>query len=379
MASVAATLVETEKSGSFVFAASGEWLVTTAAELDRRLRAVRIPSGARVSFDLAGIDRLDTAGAWLLLRTEHQLAARGNAVEFRNLRPHLAPLFDQIRAGGIVVPAPHPRPAHHTITGFLAKIGQISLGLIARTYRLLGFFGVICVTAGRLLVHPRRLRITALVAQMEQTGVNAVPIIGLLSFLIGVVLAYQGADQLRRFGAEIYTVNLLGIGILRELGVLMAAIIIAGRSGSAFTAQIGTMRVNEEIDALRTIGLDPVEVLVMPRLFGLMLSLPMLTLCANLFAIFGGALMAWGSLGITPPQFTRQLQSALYPWTFWIGLIKAPFFAFIIALIGCYEGFQVARSAESVGRLTTLSVVEAIFFVIVADAAFSVVFSFLKI
>ena len=240
------------------------------------------------------------------------------------------------------MPALHPRPAHHTVAGFLEKIGRISLGLIGRILSLLSFFGVICIVAGRVFLHPRRLRLTALVAQMEQTGVNAVPIVGLLSFLIGVVLAYQGADQLRRFGAEIYTVNLLGIGILRELGVLMAAIIIAGRSGSAFTAQIGTMRVNEEIDAMRTIGLDPVEVLVIPRLFGLMLTLPMLTLCANLLGILGGALMSWSSLGITPPQFTRQLQSALYAWTFWIGLVKAPFFAFIIALIGCYEGFQVA-------------------------------------
>jgi phospholipid/cholesterol/gamma-HCH transport system permease protein len=379
MASVAATFIESEEPGAFVVAARGDWLVAAAAELDRRLRAIRIPSGKQVTLDLAGIERLDTAGAWLLLRTEHDLKARGNGVEIRNLRSNLAPLFDQVRAGGMVVPAPHPRPAHHTIVGFLAKIGEASLGLVARAYSLLGFFGVICITAARVLLHPRRLRTTALVAQMEQTGVNAVPIVGLLSFLIGVVLAYQGADQLRRFGAEIYTVNLLGVGILRELGVLMAAIIIAGRSGSAFTAQIGTMRVNEEIDAMRTIGLDPIEVLVIPRLFGLILTLPMLTICANLLGILGGALMAWGALGITPPQFTRQLESALYPWTFWIGLIKAPFFAFIIALIGCYEGFQVARSAESVGRLTTLSVVESIFLVIVADAAFSIVFSVLRI
>src|SRR5271170_3337883 len=375
MASVAATLVESEETGSTVLAAAGQWLVTTAAELDRRLRAIRMPRVRRVTLDLAGIERLDTAGAWLLLRTEHELKVQGNVVEFRNLRPNLAPIFDQVRAGGMVVPASHPRPAHHTVAGFLERIGRISLGLFGRVFSLLSFFGVICIVAGRVLLHPRRLRLTALVAQMEQTGVNAVPIVGLLSFLIGVVLAYQGADQLRRFGAEIYTVNLLGIGILRELGVLMAAIIIAGRSGSAFTAQIGTMRVNEEIDAMRTIGLDPVEVLGVPRLFGLLLTLPMLTLCANLLGILGGALMAWVSLDITPPQFTRQLQSALYPWTFWIGLVKAPFFAFIIALIGCYEGFQVARSAESVGRLTTLSVVEAIFFVIVTDAAFSVVFS----
>jgi phospholipid/cholesterol/gamma-HCH transport system permease protein len=379
MAPVAARLVETEDPGSFVFTAAGDWVVASAGELDRRLRAIQMPSGKRVMLDLKAIDQLDTAGAWLLLRTENALKSRGNAVDIGNLRANLVPLFNQVRAGGMVAPARHPRPAHHTIAGFLARIGQISLGLGARAIYLLGFFGVICIAAGRVLRRPRRLRITALVAQMEQTGVNAVPIVGLLSFLVGVVIAYQGADQLRRFGAQIYTVNLLGVGILRELGVLMAAIIIAGRSGSAFTAQLGTMRVNEEIDALRTIGLDPVEVLVIPRLFGLILTLPMLTLCANLFGLLGGCLMAWATLGITPPQFTRQLQSGLYPWTFWIGLIKAPFFAFIIALVGCYEGFQVARSAESVGRQTTLSVVESIFLVILADAAFSVVFSQLRV
>lgn len=379
MASVAATLVESEEPGAFVLAAAGEWGVATAAELDRRLRAVEMPNSKQVIVDLAGIDRLDTAGAWLLLRTEHDLATHGNSVEIRNLHSNLAPLLEQVRAGGMVTPARHPRPAHHTIVGFLAKIGEISLGLVRRAYSILGFFGLVCLTAVESVRHPRRLRVTSMVAQMEQTGINALPIVGLLSFLIGVVMAYQGADQLRRFGAEIYTVNLLGVGILRELGVLMAAIIIAGRSGSAFTAQIGTMRVNEEIDALRTIGLDPVEVLVLPRLFGLVLTLPMLTLYANIMGLLGGCLMAWGALGISIPQFIRQLQSALSAWTLWIGLIKAPFFAVIIALIGCYEGFQVARSAESVGRLTTLSVVESIFLVIVTDAAFSVFFSILQI
>jgi phospholipid/cholesterol/gamma-HCH transport system permease protein len=378
MASVAATLVESEEPGSIVFAAAGQWLVTTAAELDRRLRAISMPRDRRVTLDLAGIERLDTAGAWLLLRTEHELKAHGNVVEFRNLRANLAPIVDQVRSGGMVVAAPHPRPAHHTVAGFLERIGRISLGLIGRVLSLLSFFGVICIVAGRVFLHPRRLRVTALVAQMEQTGVNAVPIVGLLSFLIGVVLAYQGAEQLRRFGAEIYTVNLLGVGVLRELGVLMAAIIIAGRSGSAFTAQIGTMRVNEEIDAMRTIGLDPVEVLVLPRLFGLMLTLPMLTLCANFMGILGGGLMAWAKLGIGIPEFLNHL-STIASWSYWIGMIKSPFFAIIIALIGCYEGFQVARSAESVGRLTTLSVVEAIFLVIVTDAGFSIFFSALRI
>src|SRR5229473_944818 len=162
MASVAATLVESEEPGALVFAAAGEWLVATAAELDRRLRAIQLPSGKRVTFDLAGIDRLDTAGAWLLLRTEHDLAARGNAVEIRNLRSNFVPLLDQVRSGGMVVPAPHPRPAHHTIAGFLARIGEFSLGLIARAYSIIGFFGAVCVSAGALLIRPRRLRITPL-------------------------------------------------------------------------------------------------------------------------------------------------------------------------------------------------------------------------
>jgi phospholipid/cholesterol/gamma-HCH transport system permease protein len=379
MASIAATLVKTEDNGSLVLTATGEWLVATAEELDRRLRTLQIPAGKRVTIDLAGIDRIDTAGAWLLLRTEHELSTRGNPVEMRNLRPSFAPLFDQVRTGGMLAPAPHPRPAHHSLAGFVARIGEISVGLLDRGYLILGFVGLVAETTLRMLRHPGRLRLTAMVAQMEQTGVNALAIVGMLSFLVGVVIAYQGADQLRRFGAEIYTVDLLGVGILRELGVLMTAIIIAGRSGSAFTAQIGTMRVNEEIDALRTLGLDPVEVLVIPRLFGLVLTLPMLTLYANLMGLLGGCLMAWGVLGITIPQFLRELQSALTIRTFWIGVSKAPFFAAIIATIGCYEGFQVSRSAESVGRQTTLSVVESIFLVIVTDAVFSVLFSMLRI
>lgn len=359
--------------------AAGDWLVGSATKLDRRLRELPTPPRRRVIIDLERVEQIDAAGAWLLLRTERQLSTRGNAVELRGLRPSFAPLFDQVRASGMHAPIPHPRPAHHSIIGFVARIGEISLGLVARACSILGFLGLVVETTLRLLLTPRRLRLTAIVAQMEQTGVDALAIVGLLSFLVGVVIAYQGADQLRHFGAEIYTVDLLGVSVLRELGVLMTAIIVAGRSGSAFTAQIGTMRVNEEIDALRTIGVDPVEVLVIPRLFGLLLTLPMLTVYANLMGLLGGCLMAWGVLGITIPQFVRELQFALGPRTFWIGVLKAPFFAGIIATIGCYEGFQVSHSAESVGRLTTLSVVESIFLVIVTDAIFSVLFSFLRI
>jgi phospholipid/cholesterol/gamma-HCH transport system permease protein len=214
---------------------------------------------------------------------------------------------------------------------------------------------------------------------MEETGVEAMGIVGLLSFLIGIVFAFQGADQLRRFGAEIYTVNLLGISMLRELGVLMTAIILAGRSGSAFTAQIGTMKVNEEIDAMQVLGLDPIEVLVLPRLFALLITLPLLAFFANLMGLFGGAVMTYMTLDLTLPGFLRQLRYFMPGWSFWIGVMKAPVFAMIIALTGCYEGLRTERSAESVGRLTTLSVVEAIFLVIIVDAAFSILFSQLKI
>ena len=378
MPAVTITLVESEESGSLILTAAGEWLVETAAQLDRRLRALKVPRGRRVTLDLEGIERLDTAGAWLLLRTEHELRVLGNDVEMRNLRQSFEPLIDQVRAAGEVVPARHPRPAHHTIAGFIARIGEISLGLITRAYSILGFFGLVSLTALRLARHPGRLSLTALVVQMEQTGINAFPIVALLNFLIGVVIAYQGSDYLRYYGLENYTVQLTAAAVLRELGVLLTAIILAGRSGSAFTAQIGTMRVTEEIDAMRTIGLDPVEVLVLPRVLGLVLTLPMLTLCANFMGVFGGGVMAWGVLGISMPEFFDYL-SKLAPWSYWIGMIKSPFFGLIIALIGCYEGFQVERSAESVGRLTTLSVVEAIFFVIVIDAGFSIFFSALKI
>jgi len=373
-----ASFVASADRDALVFQAEGDWLLATAGELDQRLRALQLPSGRRVVLDLAGVERLDTAGAWLLKRTDNELAARGNAVTLANVREHLAPLVEQVWAHSAAA-LPHPIPPHHTLGGFVARIGEVSVQLMRRAYSITGFFGLVTLTFVELVRHPRRLRLPALVAQMETVGVDAMPIVGLLSFLIGVVFAYQGADQLRRFGAEIYTVNLLGIAILRELGVLLTAIIIAGRSGSAFTAQIGTMQVNEEIDALRTLGLNPVEVLVVPRVLGLMLTLPLLVVYADFMGLLGGCLMSWASLGILIPTFLDQLHTAIGLWTFWVGIIKAPFFAAIIALVGCYEGFNVARSADSVGRLTTQSVVEAIFLVIVADSAFSILFSLLKI
>jgi phospholipid/cholesterol/gamma-HCH transport system permease protein len=274
-------------------------------------------------------------------------------------------------AGGV----PRPRGVREG----LAYVGLSTVDVLLKARDFLGFLGLVTVTVLGVLRHPRRVRLVSLVSQMERTGVSALPIVGLLSLLMGVVFAFQGADQLSRFGAEIFTVNLLGIAFLREMGVMLTAIIVAGRSGSAFTAEIGTMQVNEEVDALRTLGLDPIEVLVLPRLLGLTLTLPLLTFYANLMGLLGGALMCWLALDIPLPAFLHQLRTAITDWSFWLGLVKAPFFAACIALTGCHAGLRVTRSAESVGRLTTVSVVQSIFLVILFDAAFSVVFSKLGI
>jgi phospholipid/cholesterol/gamma-HCH transport system permease protein len=215
------------------------------------------------------------------------------------------------------------------------------------------------------------------VSHIERTGLNALPIVGMISFLVGVVLAFQGADQLRRFGAQVFTVNMVGISVLREMGILLTAIVVAGRSGSAFTAEIGAMQVNEEVDALRVTGLDPMEVLVAPRVIALMISLPLLAFFADIMGLLGGGIMAVTLIDISFGQYWRILNNAVNLNTFLVGIIKAPIFALLIALVGCFEGLRVSGSAESVGRLTTRSVVEGIFLVIIFDAFFSVLFSYL--
>jgi phospholipid/cholesterol/gamma-HCH transport system permease protein len=363
-----------------VLHAAGRWLVATADALDRRLRQLdSVAAGTRLRIDLAGVEKLDTVGAWLVLRTRRDLEARGVPTTIDNVAEGFAPLFEQVTRSEPPVPEHHRPSTLEIVLGSIGGIGKNTIDLMREARGLLGFFGLVAVTLSRTLRHPARLRSVSLVTQMERTGVTALPILGLLSFLIGVVLAFQAADQLRRFGAEIFTVNLVGVGVLRELGVLITAIIVAGRSGSAFTAEIGAMEVNEEVDAMRTLGLDPIEVLVLPRLFGLVCTLPLLVVYADFMSLFGGLLMSWLTLDIAPPLFLRQLHGAIGEWTFWVGILKAPFFAATIALVGCHAGLMVSRNAESVGQLTTLSVVRSIFLVIIIDAAFSVLYSRLGI
>jgi phospholipid/cholesterol/gamma-HCH transport system permease protein len=368
------------REGAFVLRAGGAWRVAGAAVLDRKLQALD-PGAARTArIDLTEVESLDSAGAWLLLRTERALEGRGIAVSVENVRSEIEPLLRKVQTSSqVVAPGKRRRRGGRGYRDFARRVGETTIWFFLQARELVGFLGLVTIVVVRTLFRPKRLRFVSLVNHMERTGVTAMPIVGLISFLIGVVLTYQGADQLRRFGAEIFTVNLLGIGILRELGILLTSIIVAGRSGSAFTAEIGAMKVREEVDAMRTLGLDPIEILVLPRLFALLIVLPLLGFYANFMGLLGGALMSWFALDISMPLFVTQLESALFGWTFWLGPLKAPFFAVVIALIGCYQGLKVSQSAESVGRLTTVSVVESIFLVIVLDAGFSIIFSILHV
>jgi phospholipid/cholesterol/gamma-HCH transport system permease protein len=360
--------------------AGGAWTLEELVRLDAARQTLLVAAeadGAAARIDLAALDALDTAGAWLLHQLERNLESLGWRVELAGLRDGHAALLAEI--GRLQAPPPAPAAEINPFVRVLANLGRNTLAAGAEAARLLSFYGQTVLTLARVLLRPSRLRLTSLTHHLEQTCVNALPVVGLISFLIGIVMAYQGADQLRRFGAEIFTVDLLAISALREIGILLTAVVVAGRSGSAFTAQIGMMKVNEEIDALRTLGLDPLEVLVLPRLLALMIALPLLAFFADIMALFGGGVMCAFVLDISPDQYINRLSEAIWPRTFWVGIVKAPVFAFVIAMVGCYEGLTVDGSAESVGRKTTLSVVVAIFLVIVCDAIFSIVFSSLGI
>jgi phospholipid/cholesterol/gamma-HCH transport system permease protein len=354
----------------------GRWTIRESARLDPELRTLNPGSGA-IAIDASQIERLDSAGAWLVLRTRRALEAAGHKISKFTLPELYQPLMENLEKGkGPLAESPR----RNSFTGRLERIGRATVHGARQGYRMLGYLGRVTVETVDAIASPKsNMRVAAIIHQVEETGISALPIVGLLAFLVGVVLAYQGADQLKRFGAQLFTINLLGVGVLREIGGLITAIIVAGRSGSAFTAQIGTMRVNEEIDAMQTIGLNTVDVLVLPRIIGLVIALPILTFFADLMGMLGGAVMCYFQLGFTIPVFMRQLNDAITVNTLMVGLIKAPVFAFVISLVGCYEGFQVERNAASVGLLTTRSVVESVFLVIVLDAAFSVMFSVLGI
>jgi phospholipid/cholesterol/gamma-HCH transport system permease protein len=275
--------------------------------------------------------------------------------------------------------APQAATPHDASEALLAKVGRLATGALEEAIAMLGFVGESAATLAAQLARPARIRWRPILHNIQNAGVNALPIVGLLSFLLGIVVAYQGADQLSRYGANIYVADLVGLSMLREFAPLITAIIAAGRSGSAYAAQIGTMAVTEEIDAMRTLGIPPLDLLVLPKLIALMIALPLLTVYADACGVAGGMLMAQVRLGVSYNDFLDRFVNAVDISTFAVGIGKAPVFAAIIAMVGCFQGFRTHGGADSVGRQTTRSVVHAMFLVIVADALFSIVFSILEL
>ncbi|MDJ0686659.1 MAG: ABC transporter permease [Alphaproteobacteria bacterium] len=372
----ASAIVVVAEDGRLAFRLSGAWTVETAEARRREVRALATGDalGGRADIEMDRVTALDTAGAWIIHTLCQRLRAVGAEPRYQNVSPRFAPLIDLVaNARPDASQDMHSHPT--TMMRLFTATGKGFFVALHKAQALTHFVGLVAVAFAQAWRDPRRLRPVSFVNQLEYTGLRAIPIIGLLSFLIGVVLAYLMSDQLRQFGAELFTVNLIGLAIIREVGVLITAIMIAGRSGSAFTAEIGAMKVNEELDAMRTLGLNPVNVLVVPRVLALMITLPFLVFVSNIAGILGGGVMAILMLDISTAQFVQQLKSAIDLEDFMVGMVKAPVHAYIIAVVGCYEGFRVERSAESVGKQTTASVVESIFLVIVATALFAILFS----
>ncbi len=324
----------------------------------------------------ASIEALDTAGAWTLQKFLARLRAEGATVEVRGLCPEFASLFE---AAGQQVANPPDATAPLAQPAKLEALGRSAEAAFEQGVAMLSFVGEYTVALAGSLTHPERIRWRPILYNIRSAGFDALPIVGLLSFLLGVVVAYQGAGQLRQYGANIFVADLVGLSMLREFAPLMTAIIIAGRSGSAYAAQIGTMAVTEEIDAMRTIGIAPLELLVLPKLIALIIVLPLLTVFADVLGVFGGMIMARAQLGVSFSEFAERFVKAVSVTAYLIGICKTPVFAVIIATVGCFQGFRTKGGPDSVGRQTTLSVVQSTFLVIVADALFSVAFSALDL
>lgn len=357
------TTSQTE-AGEAIVSFSGPMLVSSVGPLDKQLRAL----DGIGAVDLSAVSAIDTVGAWLVWRL-----ARDNGARITGASEEAARLIAAVRgAKGETPIIPQPLPWAEWLPQIVGtKVAGMGKGLVG----LLDFLGALLLAFFHLVRHPGRFRIRALVRQIELVGVTALPIVGLMSFLIGIVIAQQGAVQLRQFGAEIYTVNLTGRLSLRELGILMTSIMVAGRSGSAFAAQIGTMKLTEEVDAMRTIGVSPVEALIVPRVMASMLMLPLLGFYSALMAIIGGAFISMFQLDIPFITFLSRVQEVVPMHDLWVGLIKGPVFGLIVAVAGCYQGMQVQGNSEEVGLRTTMAVVQAIFAVIVLDAFFAVFFT----
>ncbi len=355
-------------------AASGDWVLAHYAYLEPAVSALQPQLLSNAIFDLSQLGALDTAGATLLVK----LIGEKNVLELERIAPTLPlerrVLLQTVRSAlqNYVTPPAQHQPG--IVTELLANIGKSVESFWQNLVALIGFIGLTMEVLFATLLRPAHWRVTSLVANLQQIGLNAVPIIALLTFMVGAVIAFLGSTVLSTFGASIFTVQLVAFSFLREFAVLLAAILMAGRTASAFTAQIGLMKANEEIDAIQTMGLNPVELLVLPRVMALLVALPMMTFIGMICGILGGIVVCALTLDISPTMFLTIMQNNVGFEHFWVGMIKAPVFAFLIAIIGCLEGFKVSGSAESVGEHTTASVVHSIFVVILLDAVAALFF-----
>ncbi|WP_353218006.1 MlaE family lipid ABC transporter permease subunit [Sandarakinorhabdus sp.] len=350
---------------------SGRLTLDAIMPLDEALR-VQPPAGPALAIDLSGVTGIDTAGAWAIAGLMQRWQGAGIPARLIGASPDVASLVGALANAPLLTKR---RKRGQSVIDRLERIGRSVTAQASNTADFVAFLGQVLVVLGLTLIGRRPLRGHAVIHQAEAIGVNALGIVGLLLFLVGLVVAQQGAVQLRQFGAEVFTVNLIGRSTSRELGILLAAIMVAGRSGSAFAAQIGSMKLNQEIDALRTIGLDPIEVLVIPRVIACSLMMLGLAFYGILCALVAGGLFVWLQLDMPPGTYVQRLQEVTPLSDFVIGMVKAPVFGFIIALMGCFHGFNVTGNAESVGARTTQAVVESIFVVIVFDALFAFFFS----
>ena len=362
---VAGDFIQSSEDGQCVLRFSGNLTILRVRKLSKQLDELEAD---RLVVDLTEVDRMDTVGAWLVHKLERDRGARivGATEDQQTLIDHVTQADRPVKVH---------REREPALKQFVGELGIATQTAGQTLIGLLGFFGALLISVGNIIRHPRRFRYNAVVTRFDVVGVRALAIIGLMSFLVGIVIAQQGAVQLRQFGAEVFTINLIGRSSVKELGVLMTAIMVAGRSGSAFAAQLGSMKLNEEVDAMRTIGVSPMEALVFPRVLATVLMMPLLGFYAAMMSIIGGGIFVWLSLDIPPITFVQRIREVVPNTDLYQTLIKAPVFGMIIAMAGCYQGLQVEGNAEEVGLRTTTAVVQGIFLVIVLDAFFAVFFT----
>ena len=351
---------------------NGDWSLAALAQIETQLESLPDALRGTLVCDWSRAEHPGIGAVWALLGRLADFGTESLGIRHSGNPPHYLEFLQKLKTERGAAPAAPPLKPR--LGRFVGKLGRWAVLQGSEARAAIGFFGRIVAVLGEVFSRPRALRLSSLARHIYETGITAIPIVSLIAFLISVIVAYLGAQQLSRFGADIFVVDLVTISVLREMGVLLTAIVVAGRSGSAFAAEIGVMQLNEETDALRAMGLNPIELLVVPRVLALVIVLPLLTVIADAMGLAGGGLLSLLNLHIPLPQFLNRLRESLAPTTFWSGLIKAPVFAVLIAMVGTYRGMQVRDSARELGRLTTVAVVQSIFLVILADALFAILF-----